>query len=831
LAGEVLWTRVLRMVVHGTTQAFAAMLVNFLLGIALGSLLADRLARRRNPAFVFGVVQLALVFLTALTTVLAANTPRFVVLLHADYFTVPHDAWVILALAAIVLFPLALALGTSIPLAWHLAGGGADDAAATSGRILAANTLGGLVGSLAAGFVLVPLIGVEASVLVVMVVHGAAAALALRAAADGRGYRQEALGLVVPAAAVIGLLLLQPSLHVPYLLDAWYDPSAALVRGPGAYDEEQVKFIEEGRNTTVTVVTRDSMLRLFNDGRPESGFGVGEPGFGEELSTLGTLATLFAEPRERGMVVGLGAGHTTAVMLGGPWERLDVVELEEAVVRASRYLYRERGKPFPLDDGRTRLIVDDARAQLVLSPPNHYQAVVSQPSHPWLAGSSALYTREFFEEVERALEPGGAFALWVNLFRMDEAHLRNVVATLLEVFDHALAFNVESSSFILVASEAPLPLDARLAERLDDEGIRPFLAPFGLDGFIDYVSTLELDDAGAHAFAEGATEIIVDDRPSLELDLSRMPHGDEMSIADMDMALVEIPWMTAETLAAIPDAVRTDVLVQRVLETSQRLEATVRIEMALPNLGLPEPERELLEGVLADEGGRAPEAIAAYEASALPDAIARLEILLRGDARWDLLRTRWRARRPREDATPYLLAALALGDRAFGASVAAWAREHARGGRLASFTGSWAAERTEDALVLAEEPGALGLRPEALAAAAALAREAGEASLGLRLERERLHALRVEAAEATEAGLEAYAAGLSDRATHLFERAVARWPGEGQAASNLARLRHDAGDVEAARGILSQAHEAARGLEAEVALLRQAAEELDLPFP
>ncbi|MEO0325920.1 MAG: MFS transporter [Myxococcota bacterium] len=838
LAGEVLWTRVLRMVVHGTTQAFAAMLVNFLLGIALGSLLADRLVRRRSPALVFGVVQLALVFLTALTTVLAANSPRFVVLLHGDYFTVPHEPWVIVALAAIVLFPLALALGTSIPLAWHLASGAthhdSGEAARTSGRILAANTLGGLVGSLAAGFVLVPLLGVEWSVLLVLTVHGAAAALALRVAMGGQGYVREAAGLLVPAVAVMALLVARPSLNLPYLLDSWYDPAAALVHGADGRWKEQVELLDEGRNTTVTVVQRDSMLRLFNDGRPESGFGTGEPGFGEELSTLGSLATLFAEPRERAMVVGLGAGHTTAVMLGGPWPRLDVVELEAAVVRASRYLYRERGKPFPLDDARTHLIVDDARAQLVLSPPNRYQAVVSQPSHPWLAGSSALYTREFFQEVDRALAPGGAFALWVNLFRMDEAHLQNVVATLLEVFPHALAFNVESSSFILVASQAPLPLDARFAERVEDAGLEPFLGPFALDSFVDLGAALELDDAGAHAFAAGATEIIVDDRPSLELDLSRMPHGDEMSVADLDMALVEIPWMSEDTLSRVPADLRAPLLVQRVLETAQRPEAAMRLELALPELALPEPERQLVAGVLAAEGGRPGEARAAFAASGLPDAVARLELLLRDDAAWGALRDRWRQGLPREDATPYLLAALGLGDRALAAEVAAWSVPRG-GGRLARFAASWAAaaedpERAGDALVLADD-GALDLRAPALAAAAELARRTGDPELGLRLERARLHALRVEAHDATERGLEAYATGLMTRAEQLFTRAVARFPANGQAASNLARLRHDAGDEEGASAILTDCWAAARGLESEEQLLRQAAEELGLEGP
>src|SRR5690606_31705610 len=170
--------------------------------------------------------------------------------------------------------------------------------------------------------------------------------------------------------------------------------------------------------------------------------------------------------------------------------RLDVVELEESVVRAARLLYEAREKPFPLDDPRSHLVVDDARAQLVLAPEGTYDAVVSQPSHPWLAGSSALYTEEFFREVDRALAPGGVFALWTNLFRIHVRHLKSIVATLLEVFEHVNAFVAESSSFILVASHAPIRFDERFAERVSSEGLQPYLRPFALDDIVDFTSTL-----------------------------------------------------------------------------------------------------------------------------------------------------------------------------------------------------------------------------------------------------------------------------------------------------------------------------------------------------
>lgn len=612
LASEVLWTRILRMVVQGTTQAFAAMLVNFLVGIALGSLAAERLmAKGRDPRTLFGITQTLLALLTVLAMSVGAQMPRLSMLLQERHQVVPHEPWVLLVLSAVLLLPLALVLGTSIPLAWRIAGGSPEEAARHSGRVLAANTLGGLLGSMTAGFLLVPSLGIEASILAVVFLHLTASAIAFRSVTSR--LVPQVLALTAPIALGVGLLSLQPSLHVPYLLDAWYDTSRALIEGPGDTDRDGLKFMEEGRNTTVTVIERSGSLRLFNDGRPESGISLsGEPGFGEELAVLGSLPTLFARDHGRAMVVGLGAGHSAAVMTGGPWERLDVVELEESVVRAARFLYEAREKPFPLDDPRVHLIVDDARAQLVLAPEASYDAVVSQPSHPWLAGSSALYTEEFFREVDRALRPGGVLALWTNLFRIHVRHLRSIVATLFEVFEHVSAFVAESSSFVLVASHEPILFDERFAERVSSDGLEPFLRPFALDDIVDFTSTLELDSASARAFSEGATTVH-DDRPVLEIELARIPHDQWLAESVLDYAFAELPWVHSETVAGLPADVRAEFFLQRIERVRLRLRALTRLEQSLDGAGFPEESEHLLRGALAETRGDVSAALHHYD--------------------------------------------------------------------------------------------------------------------------------------------------------------------------------------------------------------------------
>ncbi|MBX3248195.1 MAG: fused MFS/spermidine synthase [Myxococcales bacterium] len=825
LASEVLWTRVLRMVVQGTTQAFAAMLVNFLLGIAIGSLVAERLmSKGRDPRTLFGVTQLMLALLSAFAMLVGAQMPRLSMLLQERYQVVPHEAWVVLVMSAVLLLPLALVLGTSVPLAWRIAGGSAEEAAKHSGRVLATNTLGGLVGSLLAGFLLVPLLGIEAAIFVVIFVHLIASAIAFRSVV--RGLVPKVLAITAPLMVGAALLSAQPSLHVPYLLDAWYDTGRALINGPSEDYRQNVKFLEEGRNTTVTILERGGSLRLFNDGRPESGISLtGEPGFGEELALLGSLSTLFAEEHGRAMVVGLGAGHSAAVMTGGPWEQIDVVELEESVVRAARILYEAREKPFPVDDERVRLIVDDARAQLVLAPEDSYDAVVSQPSHPWLAGSSALYTREFFEEVDRALRPGGVLALWTNLFRIHVRHLRSIVATLHEVFENVQAFVTESSSFVLVAGHGPLALDARFGERVSSEGLQPFLRPFALDDHVDFVATLELDVEASRIFSEGAP-IVRDDRPTLEIELARIPHDQSLNEAALDHALRSIPWISAAALQQVPTDLRVEVFLRRIEHARLRLPALERVEASLDGSGLPPLELDLVRGALAEARGDVGAALRAFDrARADTRAADRADRLRHAEGHFaDLfasLDTPDRARPLR--AEPFLEAALALRDRQRAAQAVALAESIGDTVHPAALgvAGAYAAADCA-ALLEAATEAALDTAPVGeLAAECALA--LGRPAEAFRLMERRGLTLRGIAARETREAETAKNGHNGGLAMMHYRRAVRANPGHAAAAGELARILHGLGRTEEAAEILRNAWAEAKHLPAARSIIEGAA--------
>lgn len=830
LAGEVLWTRVLRGVIQGTTQAFAAMLVNFLVGIAVGALLARRLARSRvGPAWALGAAQVVAALLTVSAMVAVPHVTRLLPLLHRQAAFAPHEPVIMLLYSGMILLPLALALGTGLPLAFSLAERVDPDAARGAGRLLAANTLGGLVGALLAGFVFVPWLGLEASLFVVVFVHLVTAGLALRVGAAERPPAVRALSATAPVALGVALIWAGPSLELPFLLHAWRRPVEAMVRGPDASWREQLVFLREGRTSTVTIERVPTGLALFNDGRPESGFAPGPVGFGPELALLGGVPVLFAERSDRALVIGLGAGHTASVLLEGRFGRVDVVELEEGVVEAARLMHEARGEPFPLDDPRAHLVVDDARNRLAFARAGSYDAVVSQPSHPWLAGSSALYTREFFQEVDRALAPGGVFSLWINLFRIQPRQVRAVLRTLHEVFPHVSGFIVEETSLVLAASREPLRWDARLDERIARLG-RRYLSHHRLASRPALARALELDTDAVRALAEGAPRI-VDDRPLLELELAATPPTAHVKAADLDRLLRDVPWWSAQ-LAGRWQGERASAMLARVEHVMDRPLALARVEASLAATPLDEGERALVEGAIAEARGDVRRALRAFDGAATPAALARADALrvAEGMTAQALRVARERAVAP-STAEPLLEAALLVDeDWALRVALDAASRSSSRDAdALTRFVERYAAVGCEAWAADADASHALARRHYGVATVGhKCAYASGDRDAIERLGTVAVRWRRASALSAFERGERCRAGGNGGCALMLLRRALRVYPSQSAAAASLATMLHARGHTAEARAVLLRTMSETEGIASSQARLARTAAQLGI---
>jgi spermidine synthase len=493
---EVVWTRLLSHILGGSTYAFATMLATFLAGIALGAAGAARLATTPARALNgFALAELAIAAGAYAAFRGMDQLPALALRLGAGREpTQLGNA----ALAAIVMFPATVAIGATFPFAVRALAHGREDAAPVSARAYAWNTVGAIVGALGAGFFLMPWLGYAG---VVTAAVGCNLAIAFATAV---GTAPRALPLAALAATGgLGLVLAPPP--TPWALIG--TSPLSLGRAP-----RTAEFFAVGRSAGVTVGLEGGIFKLRTNGLPE-GVMLPPRRYRRALPDrwLGALPIL-ARPEARSMlVVGLGAG-TALEAIPERFPDLDVIELEPRVIEANAR-YRARRAIDPLGLPGLHLHVNDARGALALTT-KRYDIVVSQPSHPWTAGASHLYTREFFATVRDHLTPTGVFVQWIDLEIVDRSLLSSLLATLGDAFPNVRVYRpFFRGTALFLASAAALDVETHAARAV--AAAPNELARAGILTAEDVAAALALDEAGVRAIAAGAP-LTTDDRNLLE---------------------------------------------------------------------------------------------------------------------------------------------------------------------------------------------------------------------------------------------------------------------------------------------------------------------------
>jgi spermidine synthase len=458
LVFEVTWTRILTLVIGSSVISFAIVLAFYLLGIAWGSaLIARRLPRLERPLLLFGLLQVSLAVVTLTHLFLFPALPgAFLRIILEPSVTLPLYLGAQALAAAILLVPPCLFLGALFPLAARLPH--RRDAGRATGAAYAVNTAGTILGSLAAGFVLIPRIGSRSTLLAGALLSLAIGFAALAASRAPRARRAGVAGAALAAALV--LVALAPAWDPRVLTAGVFRPAAAQVlqrtaaaadparaRLESAVASDSILFFEEGVNATVSVHRRgptgEVVLKL--GGKADAST------IDIETQILcGHIPMFFNRLDARVAVIGHGSGMTLASVLMHAPREVVAIELETAVLEASRFFHAP-GKD-PLDDPRVRVVVEDGRTHLAVTR-DRYDVIISEPSNPWLAGNNNLFTRDFYRLVRSRLAPGGVFGQWLQLYELSPETLASLLAAFHEVFPSAYAFVTFQADLILVATD------------------------------------------------------------------------------------------------------------------------------------------------------------------------------------------------------------------------------------------------------------------------------------------------------------------------------------------------------------------------------------------
>jgi spermidine synthase len=459
LGAEIVWTRLLALLMGATTYTFSIVLAVFLIGIALGSGAGSAIARRTTaPRFALGVTQLLLIGAIGWTAWnLTGSLPYWPInpmIASGPWFLFQTD----LARCLWAVLPAACLWGASFPLALASVASGTEDGGRVVGRIYAANTAGAIVGALAFSLVIIVWLGTRRAEWILLGL-AAAAAIVMLAPVFGAGSP-------APRLPRTGAVWIAVVVQLAIVVGRQVPPLPALLVGHGRttaatlHDGERYLYVGEGLSATLAVSrSKFGILSYHNAGKTQAS---SQPQDMRLQRMLGHLTTLLAESPRSVLVVACGAGVTAgAVSVDPRVEHLTIAEIEGLVPKEVGERFADYNNDL-IRNPKVNIEIDDGRHFLTTTK-RTFDAITSDPFDPWVKGAATLYTREFWELAQRHLNPGGVVTVWVPLYESNTATVKSEVATFFQAFPDGLIFGNtvggEGYDMVMVGRKQGAPFD------------------------------------------------------------------------------------------------------------------------------------------------------------------------------------------------------------------------------------------------------------------------------------------------------------------------------------------------------------------------------------
>ncbi len=531
---EIVWIRMLSLVLGASTHAFELMLSAFILGLALGGLWIRRhIDRATDLARLLAWMQWCMALLALLTLPLydstfdlmawiVGHTPKT----DAGYLGFNLSAH---AIAMGIMLPATFCAGTTLPLLTGLLlrQGHAEK---SIGGIYAANTLGAIAGVFFATHWAMPTLGLKG-----LLLCGAAIDLALAVAIAG-WVGDSARRRLPTALAASGLLVL-----IGVGLLASIDPFKA---ASGVYrhgrllsaQQARIDFHRDGKTASIDLISHPESghVTISTNGKPDATinmYGSGPASPDEATMILAGVIPLALRPEAASAgVIGMGSGLSTQTLLQAGLDTVDTVEIEPAMIAAAQG-FRPRVE-LAYSSPASHLYIDDAKT-FFSTYNKRYDIIVSEPSNPWVSGTASLFTREFYRLIRGHLRDGGLLVQWLQLYEIDMRLVASVAKALAAEFGDYRLYATDDEDIVFVISNRPLAADLNLArlagagsvddlrkigvrhaqdlalhEIGDRKALQPLFASYDLPANSDYYPVLDLNAARTRFLGRFAGELV-----------------------------------------------------------------------------------------------------------------------------------------------------------------------------------------------------------------------------------------------------------------------------------------------------------------------------------
>ena len=528
LGYEVLWTRILTVAVGASVYGFTIILVAFLTGIALGSEAYGVLVRAfktrtpgtRGVVVWFGMTQVAIGITALVVTVYLRDIPANAIRLQTYFLGAGAESfkvrvWANFSLAFLYMVVPALFMGAAFPIAGEARARYGKGTGRSVGDVLAANTIGAILGAAGSGLLMLRFLGIERSLQILTVMN---VGLGLFVLAGLRKERWLPAAASALALAIIAVLALNPE-----VARMWDQRYFAIFRSnqPEAFstpekvleavENTEVLYYAEGAEAIVSVIrVKGGEQAFLTNGRVEASSHLQA----QQLQfTLGHLPMLLNRNPKDVLVVGMGSGMTAGATAVHPSvERVTLVEIEPRVRGVARTFepYNHR----VLDNPKVQVVLNDGR-NFLMTTNRLFDVITADPIHPWFKGAGSLYASEYFELAAKHLRPGGVIAQWLPIYELTPADLASVVKTFQRHCPHTMLWLTHYDA-VIVGSNAPFVIDeAELDKRIAEPAVAGDLTRVSMGSSTDLLSYFVMGTQGMKRFGQNGA-LNTDDHPYLE---------------------------------------------------------------------------------------------------------------------------------------------------------------------------------------------------------------------------------------------------------------------------------------------------------------------------
>jgi spermidine synthase len=498
LGSEVIWTRLLSIMLGSTVYTFSIILAAFLVGLGIGSGSGAFLSRKmKRPALALGTCQFLLILAIAWASYIITRILPYRSLDLSLMTNTWYVFWNDLALCTVAVLPPAMFWGASFPLAIASVASPGQDPGRLVGEVYASNTIGAITGSLAFSLVGIPVLGSAVSQKLLVVISGTASILMFshfifNQKAPGTSTVKKFISHIniriagtAAGIAFLVVLIISNIQTIPWGAVAYgkYNSTHNDLPGSSKTPPEQIVlptkllYIGEGLNGSVAVTQESGGVKQFHS--------VGKVQASTDLQDmrlqrmLGHITGLLSENPGSVLVIGCGAGITAGTFITYPEvKNIVICDIESLVPKfvapffskenygiadgiANENPHKVNGKEvkFEYDDGRHYLNTSDTK----------FDIISADPIDPWAKGAAALYTLEYFKLCKAHLKPHGAMSLWIPLYQNSGESVKSMISTFFTVFPNGIIWSNdnygEGYDVVLYGQDEPTMIDIEKLDR------------------------------------------------------------------------------------------------------------------------------------------------------------------------------------------------------------------------------------------------------------------------------------------------------------------------------------------------------------------------------